>query len=70
MTLQSTAIPLLVSDKVGPKVNFIFKIRKLVSGPDESWNSDGLTPQKCPHERMLTGKLYREGERMSGQGRP
>lgn len=40
-----------------------YLIKKLVSGPAESWNSDVLTLQKYPHKRMLTGNLYDEVEK-------
>lgn len=53
----------MISDKIGSKVTFFFLIRKLVSGPAESWNSDVLTSQKYPSKRTLTGNLHNEVER-------
>lgn len=47
-------------------MNFIFKIRTLASGPEESWNSDGPTPQECPPERMLNSAEGKGPEAGSG----
>lgn len=64
LIFQSTVIS-LISHDVGPKVFFcfVFLIRKLVSGPAESWNANVLAPQKNSNKKTLTGSLYNEVEK-------